>query len=350
FLNTCLHNKDTNIFFSPLSISMALSMLAMGAKGDTHSQLYKALGFSELPPEKVNEGFEHIFHMLGHRRDNMELNANSAVAVDDSFKVLDKYLEDTKHFYESEAFTVDFSKPDIAAEEINKFIAEKTNNTITDMVKDLNPSTLMMLINCIYFKGEWASRFDKEETKKDNFLVNENKKVKVDMMQNTGTFGFYEDKENFTTVVRLPYKGNTSMIIVMPDEGKMNEVENEVRRHHISLCYLSIHLPKFSTSGSYSLLDPLKAMGVEEAFTSKADFSGIAEASMHVAEVKHKAILKVDEEGTEAAGVTTVEFVRSIVPPQPKEVKINRPFLLFIADHITRSVLFMGKILDPTAD
>uniref|UniRef100_A0AAY4D1Q6 Thyroxine-binding globulin n=1 Tax=Denticeps clupeoides TaxID=299321 RepID=A0AAY4D1Q6_9TELE len=108
--------------------------------------------------------------------------------------------------------------------------------------------------------------------------------------------------------------------------------------------YLSIHLPKFSTSGSYSLLDPLKAMGVEEAFTSKADFSGIAEASMHV----HKAILKVDEEGTEAAGVTTVEFVRSIVPPQPKEVKINRPFLLFIADHITRSVLFMGKILDPT--
>uniref|UniRef100_A0AAY4D1B3 Serpin domain-containing protein n=1 Tax=Denticeps clupeoides TaxID=299321 RepID=A0AAY4D1B3_9TELE len=356
-LNAIPENKDTNIFFSPLSISMALSMLAMGAKGDTHSQLYKALGFSELPPEKVNEGFEHIFHMLGHRRDNMELNANSAVAVDDSFKVLDKYLEDTKHFYESEAFTVDFSKPDIAAEEINKFIAEKTNNTITDMVKDLNPSTLMMLINCIYFKGEWASRFDKEETKKDNFLVNENKKVKVDMMQNTGTFGFYEDKENFTTVVRLPYKGNTSMIIVMPDEGKMNEVENEVHYKYVicvnlsNFCsYLSIHLPKFSTSGSYSLLDPLKAMGVEEAFTSKADFSGIAEASMHVAEVKHKAILKVDEEGTEAAGVTTVEFVRSIVPPQPKEVKINRPFLLFIADHITRSVLFMGKILDPTAD
>lgn len=146
--------QGKNIFFSPVGIAMALSMLAVGAKGDTHSQIYNSLGYSNLQPQQVNEGYEHLLHMLGHNQDAMQLEAGAGVAIREDFKAIDKFLKDIHHYYSSEAFSVDFSKPDTAAQEINKFIAKKTHDKITDMVKDLDPSLVMMLINYMYFRGE----------------------------------------------------------------------------------------------------------------------------------------------------------------------------------------------------
>ena len=146
--------QSKNIFFSPLSISMALSMLALGVKGDTFSELYQALGYAEMTPETVNVAYEHIFHMLGHEKENMQLDVSSAVALRSGASVVDKFLGDAKHYFESELFTVDFTKRDVAIEEINKYIAQQTNNTITDMVKEVDSDTLMILINCIYFRGK----------------------------------------------------------------------------------------------------------------------------------------------------------------------------------------------------
>lgn len=145
--------EGKNIFFSPVGISMALSMLAVGAKGSTLSQIYSSLGYSELQAEQVNEGYEHLIHMLGHSKEAMQLEAGAGVAIREGFKVVDKFLKDVQHYYSSEAFSVDFSKPEIAAEEINKFIAKKTHDKITDMVKDLDSQTVMMLINYMYFRG-----------------------------------------------------------------------------------------------------------------------------------------------------------------------------------------------------
>uniref|UniRef100_A0A3B4EDM6 Serpin domain-containing protein n=1 Tax=Pygocentrus nattereri TaxID=42514 RepID=A0A3B4EDM6_PYGNA len=145
--------QGKNIFFSPLSISMALSMLALGAKGETHSQIFSTLGYSALTPDQVNEGYEHLLHMLSHSQDTMLLEAGSAVAVREGFKPLDKFLKDAQHYYQGEAFSVDFSKPEVAVQEVNKYIAKKTKDMITDMVKELDPDTVMMLINFIYFRG-----------------------------------------------------------------------------------------------------------------------------------------------------------------------------------------------------
>uniref|UniRef100_A0AAY4D271 Serpin domain-containing protein n=1 Tax=Denticeps clupeoides TaxID=299321 RepID=A0AAY4D271_9TELE len=340
-------SQGKNIFFSPLSISMALSMLSLGAKGDTHTQIYKALGFSDLSPEKVNEGFEHIFHMIGHKKDNLQLDVGNAVAMKkNGIKVLDKFLEDAKHYYESEAFMIDFKKSEVAAEEINKFIAQKTNNTITDMVKDLDPNTVMMLINCMYFRGEWERHFNPENSIKADFNVDENKKVSVDMMYRQGFYDFYEDKENFTTVIRLPYKCDASMFIILPDEGKMKD-HKKTRTYVLSL---ELGMPKFKISGSYNLNGILKEMGVDHAFDGNADFSGMTTSKVAVSEVEHKAILNVDEKGTEASAATTIEIVDMSTLDQPKTVIINRPFMVFITDHTTRSLLFIGKITDPTAN
>lgn len=263
--------QGKNIFFSPVSIAMSLSMLAVGAKGDTHSQIYASLGYSNLQPQQVNEGFEHLLHMLGHSQDAMQLEAGAGVAIRENFKANDKFLKDINHYFSSEAFSVDFSKPDIAAQEINKFIAKKTHDKITDMVKDLDPSLVMMLINYMYFRGKtqyiipplnytcihtdicrnlvlladfelqilnlvivgkWDKPFDVKQTHKANFHVDKDTTVEVDMMKRTGRYDIYQD-HNHTTVMMIPYKGNTSMMIILPDEGKIKEVEDSICRHHL---------------------------------------------------------------------------------------------------------------------
>ncbi|KAK3516979.1 hypothetical protein QTP70_029126, partial [Hemibagrus guttatus] len=152
--------KGKNIFFSPLSISMALSMLALGAKGETKSQIFSTLGYSSLTEDHVNEAYEHLLHMLDHSQEAMLLETGGGLAVREGFKPVDKFLKNLQHFYQAEAFTVDFSKSDVAVQEINKFIAKKTKDTITDMVKSLDTDTIMVLINYIYFRDKWEKPFE----------------------------------------------------------------------------------------------------------------------------------------------------------------------------------------------
>uniref|UniRef100_A0A3B4CI28 Serpin domain-containing protein n=1 Tax=Pygocentrus nattereri TaxID=42514 RepID=A0A3B4CI28_PYGNA len=237
--------QGKNIFFSPLSISMALSMLALGAKGETHSQIFSTLGYSALTPDQVNEGYEHLLHMLGHSQDTMLLEAGSAVASREGFKPVDKFLKDAQHYYQGEAFSVDFSKPEVAVQEVNKYIAKKTKDMITDVVKSLDPDTVMMLINFIYFRGKWKKPFDIKYTKKAEFHVDENTSVTVDMMNKESYYEYYRDWKNFSSIIMVPYKGNTSMMIVLPDEGKMQELEKNINKEHLNV------IPLQASGGHY---------------------------------------------------------------------------------------------------
>ncbi|KAI4873286.1 hypothetical protein NFI96_024432, partial [Prochilodus magdalenae] len=352
-LTTHPEAQGKNIFFSPLSISMALSMMALGAKGETHSQIFSTLGYSDLTPDQVNEGYKHLLHVLGHSQDAMLLEAGSAVAVREGFKPVDKFLKDAQHFYQGEAFSVDFSKPEVAEQELNKYIAKKTKDMITDMVKGLDQDTVMMLINYIYFKGKWKNPFDIKNTRKADFHVDQKTTVTVDMMMETECNDFYHDKDNHTRIVKLPYTGNTSMMIVLPDEGRMQEMERNINNDQLKYWHgklykskIDLFLPKFSISASSSLGDTLKEMGIASAFSDSADFSGISEETrVKVSKVVHQAVLKVDEKGTEAAAATTVRWVLYSIPPL---MRVDRPFLVFIVEDRTKSILFMGKITNPT--
>ncbi|XP_063079387.1 alpha-1-antitrypsin homolog isoform X2 [Engraulis encrasicolus] len=327
---------------------------ALGAKDETMSQVYSTLGYTSLTPAEINEGYEHMLHMLGHGKGELQMDLGGAVAIREGFQILDKFLEDAKHYFESEAFTVDFAKPEVAVQEINKFIAKKTNNKIIDMLSGLDPDTLMMLVSYVHFRGKWEKHFDAKLTHKADFQVDESTKVPVDMMQRTGRYDLYEDPDNFTTVLMLPYRGNASMMIVLPDEGKMKEVEGAICRHHLLHWHNSlfrssvdVFLPKFSISANYPLKDVLTEMGMTRAFSDTADFSGISEkAKMKVSKVSHKAVLSVDEKGTEAAAATTIELMPMSLP---SSIRMDRPFLLFIVEDSTKSILFMGKITNPTA-
>ncbi|XP_030627862.1 alpha-1-antitrypsin homolog [Chanos chanos] len=355
-LNALPDSKGKNIFFSPVSISMALSLLALGAKEHTHSEIYRVLEYSNLQPAQVNEGYEHLLHMLNHSRDAFQLEMGTSLAVRQGFKPLDKFLQDAQHYYQSEAFTADFSKPDVAAQEINKYIAKKTEDMITDLVKDVDKDTVMMLISYLFFKGQWYGAFDAKDTRKDDFHVDENTKVTVDMMWREGVYEYYIDLANHITILMLPYKGNASMMILLPDEGKMQEVEGLLSKEQIKhwrdslwRAELTVSVPKFSISATYSLADTLKEMGMVSAFSESADLSGISETEqLMLSKVAHKAVLNVDEKGTEAAAVTTVQFAPQMYLPKLK-IDLNRPFLLLIVEDSTRTILFMGKITDPTA-
>ncbi|XP_070705020.1 alpha-1-antitrypsin homolog [Pempheris klunzingeri] len=343
-----------NIFYSPLGISSALSMLSTGASGETLSQMYSSLGYSAYSQAQVNEAYEHLFHMLGHSQEAQQLDVGNGVALRSGFDPLEKFVKDVKHDYSGEIFSVDFTKPAEAAAEINSFIANKTHDQIKDMVKDLDSDMAMVLINYVYFKGQWEKPFDGNHTHKAFFTVDETTKVQVDMMKRTGRYELYHDMDNHTTVIMLPYKGNTSMMIVLPDEGKMSEVEGYISKEHIKHWHQSlfrssvdVFLPKFSISAGASLDSTLTEMGMADAFSDNADFSGISDKiKLKVSKVSHQAVLSVDETGTEAAAATTIEVMPMSMP---ETMRMDRPFLVFILEDSTRSILFMGKISDPTA-
>ncbi|XP_020487197.1 alpha-1-antitrypsin homolog [Labrus bergylta] len=343
-----------NIFYSPLGISTALSMLSTGARGETHSQLFSSLGYSAHNQEQVDESYKHLFHMLGHSQEQQQLDVGNAAAVRSGFNPMEKFLNDVKQSYSGEVLKVDFNNPTEAAAEINRFIASKTQDKIKNMVKDLDPAMAMVLINYVYFRGQWEKPFDGNLTEKADFHVDENTNVQVDMMKRTGRYDLYQDIDNHTTVIMLPYKGNTSMMIVLPDEGKMKEVEGSINKDYIKHWHdslfrtsVDLFLPKFSISTDASLDSTLKEMGITNAFADNADFSGMSdEVKLKVSKVSHKAVLSVDETGTEAAASTTIEVMPMSMP---EVMTLNRPFLVFILEHSTRSILFMGKINDPTA-
>uniref|UniRef100_A0A8C6UC54 Serpin domain-containing protein n=1 Tax=Neogobius melanostomus TaxID=47308 RepID=A0A8C6UC54_9GOBI len=342
-----------NIFYSPLSIATALSMLSTGARGNTHDQMFSALGYSSMNQTSVDDACEHLLHMMGHSHQSQVLNVGNGLAVRTGFAYLGSFIADVKTHYSAEIFDVDFEKPQEAASEINQFIADKTQGKIKDMVKDLDSDMAMVLLNYIYFRGQWEKPFEDDKTDKAEFHVDENTKVMVDMMMRTGRYDFFQDVDNHTSVIMLPYKGNTSMMIVLPDEGRMKEVEDVMCKHHLKHWHdsltrqsVDIYLPKFSVSVDAALDDTLKELGMNDAFGDTADFSGISEeVKLKVSKASHQAMLSVDETGTEAAAVTTIEVMPMSMP---EKMVLNRPFLMFILEHSTRSILFMGKINNPT--
>uniref|UniRef100_A0A8D0HPU5 Serpin domain-containing protein n=1 Tax=Sphenodon punctatus TaxID=8508 RepID=A0A8D0HPU5_SPHPU len=346
-----------NVFFSPVSISTAFAMLTLGAKSTTQSQIYEGLAFNltEIEEQEIHEGFHHLIQMFSLSDSEILLNMGNALFIDEKLKLLPKFLDDIKSFYASEGFSSNFTDSAEAEKQINDYIKKKTKGEIVDLVKNLGPDTVMVLVNYILFKGKtsyWEHPFNYENTREEDFFVDGKTSVKVDMMYQESYYRSLNDKHLSCSVVELPYKGSAKALFILPDEGKMKQVEDALSTMEVfpkwkkSLRKRYLYIPRFSISGTYDIKEIFQRMGVTEVFTDQADLSGITGSpELKVSKAIHRAHLNVHENGTEAAATTVLEISLYSVPPV---IKLNRPFLFFIVEETTHSVLFMGKVVNPT--
>ncbi|KAM6068892.1 alpha-1-antiproteinase-like [Theristicus caerulescens] len=352
-----LKEADKNVFFSPMSISTAFAMLAVGAKSTTLSQIFEGLGFDDLTETRIHdihESFHKVLAVLNCTEVNITLNIGNALFTAIGYEPQETFLQNTKQFYDAEFFSSNYHKPEEAKKQINKYVEQKTKGKIPELIGHLDPSTVLVLVNYIYFKAAWEKSFDPLRTYEDDFFVNTNASVRVNMMQRDGDYDSYYDQDLSCEVVELPYQGTARALLILPDDGKMKQVEDALSKetvckwdNNLETRRLDLQLPKISISGSYDVKNLFEEMGITEVFSRNADLSGISGSrDLWASQAIHKALLEVDEAGTEAAGATAIILTRVLRPSVT--IKFNRPFIILISDKVTSTTLFMGKIVDPT--
>ncbi len=356
-----------NLLFSPASIEIALAMTAGGARGETATQMQTTLHLGS-DPAATNQAAAAL---LGAWSQKSEKGPTLAVANrlwgQQGYAFLPEFLTTTKAAYGAELGTLDFKKnADASRKAINTWVADKTNHKITDLLPQgsVTPTTRLVLTNAVYFKGAWRTPFDKKKTNGDTFVLATGGKVTASQMHATLHEGQYVDVGEFE-VLSIPYAGDAqhhlSMVVALPKAGKkLDVVEASLDATSVSKWVAAEHaarvnltLPRFKTTGKFELEGTLGQMGMPDAFTPKADFSGIAQKGaepLEISAVVHKAYVDVNEEGTEAAAATGVAMrtTAAMVEPKTVDFKVDHPFLFFIRDDSSGTVLFTGRIEDPT--
>lgn len=341
---------DKNYMVSPFSLKMAMSLAANGADGTTKDEILTAFGIDNL--DSYNTAAKELIERY-EGTSSVKLNVansiwlNKDVAGKD-IKFTDEYKKLVSEYYKGTASEEDAKN---IAMKINSWVEKKTNNKIKNLLPEGDAKFLSVLVNTIYFKGEWAEQFEEYATKEEDFTDRNGKVEKTDFMNKTERYRFYED-ENMK-MVRVPYKGGkTAMYLVLPtNEDKMDIATalDNMNSYKVRLSF-----PKFKTEYSLSFKEILKHIGIEKAFEKweaefdEVMFEGVKEGeNVYVDDVLQKTFIEVDENGTEAAAATAVIMNRatSIGPgmEEIKEFKADRPFIYFIRDDVTHEVLFIGE-------
>ena len=359
---------DDNIFFSPLSIATAVSMVYMGARGNTAKQIEDAIKLSSLGKE-VHHSFKDLNSGLFSYPSSpqYELKMANRLYGQKGLKFIPEYLASTHDIYGAQLEAVDFEKETEASREaINVWVAEQTAGKIRQLLAPgvLTPYSRLVLVNAVYFKGEWWKQFSECNTRDRPFYLSTSSTKAVPMMWRTGTFGFFYDESTKCKVLTMEYKGGAvDMMIALPDDiDGLAELESKLsddvlRSWSINVLQFEVEVtfPKFKFNKSCSLVDCLKRMGISDLFQDdKADLSGIAEDELVVSEVIHKAFIEVNEKRTEAAAATTIMFKRSGARPKlprlPEVFKADHPFVFFIRDQKSGAILFMGHVMCPVLE
>jgi len=315
--------------------------------------MLKGLGFNltHMQEEEIHQGFHELLNLLTHSDNEFKLDIGQGLFLKDDIQPLQTFLEKLKEFYEAEIQATKFQEPKEAEKQINAYIEEKTHGKIVQLVKDLDPETVFVLTNYIYFKGIWKTPFDPQFTNEADFFVDQNTTVKVQMMHRMGWFYYYIDEQLSCTVIEMSYNGTATTFFVLPDPGKEKELDEALSvdilkkwAKNIQRRTAHVSLPKFNISATYSLKEPLTQLGITDIFTDHADLSGITEQPLKLSKVTHKAVMTVDERGTEAAAATAVEAIPMSLPP---EIAFNHPFVMLIFETVANATLFVAKIKNP---
>jgi len=361
-----LEKEDVdNFFYSPYSISLALAMTYAGARGETAQQMADTLHFV-LPDDKLHPAFNKLDMELASRgegaagKDGEEfrLNIVNAIWGQKDYPFLTKFLDILAENYGAGLRILDFySDPEGSRQIINQWVSRETEERIKDLLAkgDIVQDTVLVLTNAIYFNGAWMHPFEENLTQEGAFNLLDSGTVMVPMMRQTESFG-YTEGENYQAVELLYDGGELSMVILLPREEEFESFEAELDAQQVakivndlSRTSVALTMPKFNYESKIYLREILSEMGMPVAFTTRADFSGIAgpQRNPWIDNVIHQSFVDIDEAGTEAAAATAVVMVESAAPGEPVEVMIDRPFIFLIRDIPTDSIIFIGRVLNP---
>ncbi len=350
---------DANVFISPLSASMALGMTMNGTTGGTLAGMRAALGFGEMPLDEINASYESLISLLTALDDRVTFDLANAIFYREGFEVEDDFIGVTRDHFDASVEALDFGSPS-APDRINDWVSDRTAGRITEMIEPpIDPLTMMFLLNAIYFEGTWTWEFDPERTQDGAFETSGGPTALARFMEQAVTVPYAENQDY--QAVDLPYGGQAfSMTILLPREGR--ELTNLVATLEPSSWDAllramepqdgTVRLPRFRLEYDALLNDPLTDMGMADAFSpEQADFTpmyeGARDVGLHIKGVKQKTFVEVDEEGTEAAAVTSVEVGVTCACPSGFVLDANRPFLFAIRERLTGTIVFVGVLHRP---
>ena len=345
-----LSEREGNLVLSPYSISLALSLVYAGARGETEHQIAQALHFT-LPGERLHPAFNALdLSLQGATGPKLELVVANTLWAQRGLKIKDGYLELLARNYGSGVHALDFRRaPEASRRRINSWVSEHTKHKIEELLPEgsITFLTELVLTNAIYFRGTWEHKF--EPAGEEPFRLLDGTEVSVPMMEREGRFGYAAGVGY--QAVEVPYVGGRlSFVAILPERytefeealvpERLEEVLEGLEERELKLL-----MPKFSFESGFELREHLERLGMAAPFSPEADLSGIADGELSLSSVVHRAFIRVTEEGTEAAAATGVIVGRGLIVPL--EVRLDRPFLFLVRDRETGAILFLGRVLDP---
>ncbi len=348
---------DENILFSPFSISTALSMTLNGATGETFEAMKEALGFGDKTLQEINGTYRKLMTEMVPVDDRVTVDVANSVWVEKRLDVKQPFMLTLQDYYKAEARSIDILDPE-ALDQVNGWIEEKTHDKIADMLDYLDPDLAMLLINAIYFNGKWKYQFNEDDTSDELFYVTPDAPVTVPMMHQTTNLNTTR-KDNFR-LVEIPYgQGNYTMVVLLPDENvsirdlaasiTQTDWNEWIEELSGNTSKVELSMPRFKYEYKRNLKNDLINLGMGIAFSDDADFKNISDQELKISRVLHQTFIETNEEGTEAAAATVVEIVFKTSDPGDLVIKIeiDHPFLYFIREISTGTILFAGRVSNP---
>jgi len=353
--NSLPESQGKNVMVSPLSISLALSMTLNGADGTTKADMINALGLKELSVEEINQVYSDLITALKKADPNVVMNVANSIWIKKNYPVLEPFILTNQKYYDAHVEKLDFNSA--ALNTINSWVNEKTNAKIPKILDEISAEEIMFLINAIYFNGKWQVQFEKSQTQDGPFTLASGTLVSVPLMKIKEKFGYSE--QSGYEALKMPYgRGKFEMVILLPDVGKSPDqvmaqlspsAWQTLKSSLNSPVKIDVWMPRLKFTWESDLNGILSSLGMAVAFSeSQANFSKInTNDRLFITKVKHKTFVEVNEEGTEAAAVTSVGIGVTSVGPGGPEFHAIRPFLFFITEEDTGAILFAGKVENP---
>lgn len=344
-------NQNQNTFISPLSVSIALSMVLNGASDETAQSILQTIDFGDLTPEQVNQAYKDLTGLLLSMDRTADVRIANSVWYDQQYSVNNSFEGIIKDYYDGVVQPLDF-KSSASKNTINSWVAGRTNNKIQNLIDQISPDEIMFLINAIYFKGEWRNQFDVSKTHDANFTRDDGSVTTVNMMQSKGSEILYNSANNLQ-LIDIPYgNGQFRMTVLLPQLGGINALADQLTSSQLN-AWLSesdslsveLEMPKFKMTWKTDLKDVLADMGMKMEGFPKL-FNG--DLPLAISRVIHQSFLEVNEKGSEAAAATAIGIELTSAPPTPQRITIDRPFIFFIREKHSGVILFSGQLIDPS--